>query len=108
MSYGRERKKSANYVITLKICDNLKNDETIDICKEFGDFQLGTGSTCCHFLSSINDINASLSLVPLYCLKSPLSTLKKKTKNNQCNTTNELIGNIGCGLTGKWWAERLP
>lgn len=71
-SYGWQK-------VTLRIWDNLKNDETIDICNEFGDFQLGTGSTCCHFLSSIKDINASLSRVPLYCLNSPFNTLENTT-----------------------------
>lgn len=68
---------SIRWVCTcLKIWDNLKNDETIDIWNELGDFQLGTGSTDFHFLSSINEKNDSLSLVPLYCLNWPSFTLK--------------------------------
>lgn len=64
-----------NSYITRKICDRRKNDDTIDIWKEAGDFQDDIGSTICHFLSSINEIKESLSLVPLYWRNCPLTTL---------------------------------
>lgn len=61
----------------LNIIDNLKKLETTDIWMEDGDFQLGTGSTCCHFFSSTNEVNSSLSRVPRYWRKTPSLTLYK-------------------------------
>lgn len=73
----REKMKKKNW-ITLKTVDNLKKYDTIDIWIDPGDFQLGTGSMLFHFLSSMNEISASLSRLPLYWRNSPLSTLNEK------------------------------
>jgi len=55
-----------NVYHTRKTCDNLKKQETTDICTDAGDFQLGIASIDFHFSSSTNEINASLSLAPRY------------------------------------------
>jgi hypothetical protein len=62
---------------TRKTCDNLKKQETTDICNDAGDFQLGIVSIVFHFSSSTKEIKASFSLAPRYWRNSPFRTLRE-------------------------------
>lgn len=72
----RNNNKKVRAILTLNIWDNLKKKDIIDMNVDDGDFHEGIASNFSHSLSSMNEINASFSREPLYCLNSPLVTLK--------------------------------